>query len=212
MDFKSGCSVALGNESYIQFMKKLFPSIITLLLVLSKSIGQPAARVPLDLTVTAEIVHAVRLPERLVNTTQYIPYLRLSIRNQTTHARNVNFMSCSWYDSWTQKGAYRLCGDWLCEKNTPESITIPAGKALVFYGLMCARQNRESKTGDFLMGFIDYAPSYFRPLPIKEGEQKKRKPSSVYWSNKLNGRIDITHTPEIIAPHLKQSYSLEAGK
>jgi hypothetical protein len=73
---------------------------------------------------------------------------------------------------------------------------------------MCGGQSGESRTGVFSIGFTDYAQSHFWHWPTKAGEQKMRKAPTVYWSNELNGRINIANTPEIIAPHSEQSYSL----
>ncbi|MBO2012012.1 hypothetical protein [Hymenobacter negativus] len=181
--------------------------MLLLLSALSKNTGQAVASQPTGLAVTAEIVHVVIQGERLINMPQIIPYLRLNIRNQTNYPRAITIMSCSWADSWVQKGAYGLCSSWLCQKNAPQTITIPVGQALVFYSGLCVAQSGKNEATSFSMGFVDSPAAYFRSWHTRGKEEKElRARAVVYWSNELNGKINFATTPEVAGNDLDQRY------
>ncbi|MDO7853976.1 hypothetical protein [Hymenobacter convexus] len=175
-------------------MKNFWLLTIVSLSISSKAAGQAAA--PTDLSVTAEIVHAVKSAEQLVTAPQYIPYIRLSVRNQTTHDRDVAIMSCGWDNSWTQKGNSGLCGAWGCDKNFAKTITIPVGQALVFCAPLCGNYRAGNAIASFSLGFIDFAVWDFYSSGKKK-VAKTRQARTVYWSNELASVFDLAATPEV---------------
>jgi hypothetical protein len=180
---------------------------LLLLSALLKNTGQAVAAQPTDLVVTAEIVHAVKPGKRLPNTPQLIPYLRLNIRNQTNHPHDIVIMSCSWGDSWVQEGAYGLCNIWSCDKNVPRITTIPVGQALTFYSRLCVAQRGKNGSTSFSLGFVDFPEAYFWSRYTSGKEEKELKDRAVvYWSNKLNGKVNFAMTPEVAGSDLNQRY------
>ena len=183
-----------------------------LLLALPTVAQAPEKAVLNDLVVTAEIVgHSYKPAERHAIKPKLILYVRLNIRNQTNHSRDITIMSCGWDDSWIQKGTYGFCG-WGCDKNIPKTLTLPPNQSLVFYGPLCRWHESAGKMPGFALGFLDSAGCYYGIDSLKMRD-KLLKNSVVYWSNELNGNIDPTITPEIKGSQQYPRYSLsESGK
>lgn len=143
---------------------------------------------------------------------QLVPYLKLSIHNQTGHPRDVVVMSCGWDDSWVQRGAYGLCGGWGCDKNFAKTITIPVGQALVFCGALCGGTLASNGLPGFSLGFSDFTQADFASGALYSNNKKKRakrvNSRTVYWSNELNGNADLATTPEITSCNLHPGYYL----
>ena len=199
-------------------MKSIGSILLACLTLALQTVAQaPEKAEPDDLVVTAEVVgHSHEPAESPESKSKLILYVRLNIRNQTNHPRDITTMSCGWDDSWINKGAFRFCG-WGCDKNIDKPITIPAGQSVIFYGPVCRLREKAGETTSFALGFIDFMAVDFWSSAFRSSKAKRwsklLNARAVYWSNELNGNIDLATTPEVTGSDQYPRYSLsESGK
>ena len=105
---------------------------------------------------------------------------------------------------------------WGCDKNYLNTLSIPVGQSVVFYGPVCARANGDKSTG-FTFGFVDFTRADFWSRAFRKHNAKTwaklLNSRSVYWSNELNGAIEPSTTPEVKRSAQYPGYYLEeSGK
>lgn len=191
--------------------------LLLLLLPLWGSVfGQAAAQpAPDDLVVTAEIVGYSKW--YYAGETYSMLHAKMVVRNTTIFPRDINMMSCDWPGSWVAssntRGLFEPTWQISCDKNSPTSITIPSGGAVVFtcplYGINAYSENLASlnKPLSIKLGFIDLTLQDvwdgFHGIPNEEIIQAKiRKARRVYWSNEISNKINMSIT-QVGLPHQK---------
>ena len=194
-------------------MKRVGLILLACLMLALPTVAQaPEKAVPDDLVVTAEIIgHSYKSAPIPESKSQLILYVRLDVRNQTNHPREITFYSCGWESSWIQRGAVGF-DVWGCDKNYLSTRPIPARQSIIFYGPVRVRMDGDRPTS-FALGFVDFNEADFEHKVFHRKFKKKRwdkflESKVVYWSNELNSHIAPTATPEITGSGQYPRYSL----
>ena len=191
-------------------MKRIGLMLLACLLLALPTVAQaPEKAAPNDLVVTAEIVgHRYSTIYTLNGRPQLILATCLTLRNQSTHPRTVTMMTCDWDASWEIEGPYRFESHG-CDHNSPESITIPVGQALVFYGELEHYRNQpgqQDSVAHFKALFYDITDRNLNAF--FSNKRISCKQPTKYWSNELTDNIRPTATPAVAEAILNREYQL----
>ena len=208
-------------------MKRLGLILLACLTLALQAVAQaPEKAAPDDLVVTAEIVGYSKMviyPSDFVNPFSrsklrrylkqpskkyaYVLHAKMVVRNTTNHSREISMKGCDWPESWvanSSSGFFQPTSQPGCDKNSPISVEIPAGQAIVFIcplelplplGEVNATTGKPENLDYFLkyltsvkFGFIDLTlksvTDGFNGMPHEERIlAKMRKARAVYWTN-----------------------------
>lgn len=195
-------------------MKRAIPLLLACLLLALPTVAQaPEKAAPDDLVVTAEIVgHRYSTAYTLNGRPQLILATRLTLRNQSARPRTVTLMTCDWHASWQIEGPYRFISPG-CDHNFPESVIIPVGQALVFYGELEHYRNQPGQpdsVAHFKAVFCDMPKKRFEAFV--RGKHISSKPPTRYWSNELTDDFRPVATPALAEAILMREYRLTEAK
>lgn len=147
---------------------------------------------------------------------------KMVVRNTTVHPREINMMDCDWPRSWVASGTdgfFEPTWQPGCDKNSPISIEIPAGEAIIFMcplelPLPLGRINATTGNPDNLDYYLNYLPSLklgFMDLSLESVTNgfygmtheedrilaKMRKARAVYWANLFTNTVKADTLKEL---------------
>ena len=222
-------------------MKRSVLFLLACLLLALPTVAQvPEKAAPDDLVVTAEIVgysKVIIYPSDFSNPVSrrklrrflkqpskeyaYQLHAKMVVRNTTNHPREISMMGCDWPESWVASNSssfFQPTSQPGCDKNSPVSIEIPAGQAIIFLcplelplprGRINAVTGKPDNLGYFLnyltsvkLGFIDLTLESvmdgFHGIQYEELIlANMRKARAVYWASLFTDKVKADNLEEL---------------
>ena len=200
-------------------MKRTGLILLACLTLALQAVAQaPEKPAPDDLVVTAQIVSYIGYDVTKSFANSKVPdevmlIVNMTVRNMTDHSRDIFMMDCDWPNSWVSNGPTGLAEVTIqpgCDKNSPQSYTIPPHEALIFDCRLLCMRGRLVKRGEkrdpkcFQLGFLDFASrddvwiDATENIHTMKTSDRVKNARAIYWSNILTNEVFTPTTKAVM--------------